>query len=109
MVIAELDYKYVSACDTSFYWKDFSSRLHLIKTNTTLNSGIYKIFAWIYFLRREIKKDIAQTGFRYYLNWNYHLDVQLAIIYLIKKWFDSSNQIINSNYNPPYTFSIITY
>ena len=82
MVIAGLGCKYASAYETSFYWKDFPNRLHLIKTNTTLNSDFYKIFAWIYFLRREIKRDIAQTGFR--VLWH------LAIRTLIKKWFNSS-------------------
>ena len=64
MVIVGLGSKYASAYDTSFYWKDFPGRLDLIKTNTTLNSSFYKIFAWIYFLRWEIKTDIVQTGFR---------------------------------------------
>ena len=41
----------------------FTSRLLLIKTNTTLNSGFYKIFEGIYFLRWEIKRDITQTSF----------------------------------------------
>ena len=41
------------------YWKEFPSRLHLIK----IKSSFYKIFAWIYFLRWKIKTDIAQIGF----------------------------------------------
>ena len=60
MATAGLASRYASAYDASFYWKEFSSRVHLIK----IKSGFYKIFAWIYFLRREIKIDIAQTGFR---------------------------------------------
>ena len=61
MFITALGSKYPSAYNTSFYWKDFPSRLRLIKTNTRLNSAFYKIFAWIYFLRGEINTDIAQT------------------------------------------------
>ena len=60
MVTSGVGSKYASAYDTSFYWKEFPSRLHLIK----IKSGHYKIFAWIYFLTQEIKTDIAQIGFR---------------------------------------------
>ena len=82
MAIAGLGSKYASAYETRFDWKDFPNRLHLIKTNTTLNRDFYKIFARIYFLRREINTDIAQTGFRVLRH--------LAIRTLIKKWFNSS-------------------
>ena len=41
----------------------FSFRLLLIKTNTTLNSSFYKIYAQIYFFRQEIKTDIIRTNF----------------------------------------------
>ena len=60
MVTAGLGSKYVSAYDTSFYWKEFSSRLHLSKTKTTLNRGLYKFFEWIYFLRLEIEGTVLQ-------------------------------------------------
>ena len=60
MATAGVGSKYASAYDTSFYWKEFPSRLRLIK----IKSGYHKIFAWIYFLRRKIKAGISQTGFR---------------------------------------------
>ena len=76
MVIAGPDSNYASAYDMSFYWKDFSSRLYLIKANTMLNSGFNKVSTWIYFLRREIKRDIVQIGFSVLLKtWYYHLYV----------------------------------
>ena len=98
MQAAGLGSKHASAYDTSFYWKGFPSRLHLNKTNnTTLSSSFYKIFAWTYFLSREIKTDIAQIGFCVLLKdliVKYIIDVWLSVIwYLIKKWFNSSNQI----------------
>ena len=52
-------YKDASACDTGFFKKEFPGRLHLIK----VKSGFYKIFTWVYFLRWEIKTDIAQICF----------------------------------------------
>ena len=65
MAIAGLGSKYASAYDTSvFTERIFPSRLLLIKANTTPSSGFYKIFTQIYFFRREIKTDIAQTSFR---------------------------------------------
>ena len=89
MQAAGLGSKHASAYDKSFYWKGFPSRLHLIKTNnTTLSSSFYKIFAWTYFLSREIKTDIAQIGFCVLLKnliVKYIIDVWLSVIwYLIK-------------------------
>ena len=83
MIIAGLGSKYASAYDTSFYWKDFPNRFHLIKTNTTLNSDPNKIFAWIY-LRREIKTQILRRlVFVYYSKTgNYNLGLQLSVIWL---------------------------
>ena len=93
MVTAGLGSKYVSAYDTSFYWKDLANRIHLIKTNATLNSNFYKIFPWIYFLRRKIKTGIEQTGFCVLFR-NLKLSPwRVAISNFIKKWFNSSNQI----------------
>ena len=87
MVIVGLGSKYASTYDTIFYWKDFPNILYLIKTNTMLNSDFYKIFAWIYFLRREIKTDIAQTGFRVLFKSLKLSPWRVAISNLIKKWF----------------------
>ena len=78
MVIARMSSKYTTAYDTSFYWKDFSSRLHLIKTNTTLNSGFIKILAWIYSLidgkLRQILRRLVVLAY-YFKTWYYYLEV----------------------------------
>ena len=52
-----------------------------------LNSDFYKIFAWINFLRREIKTDIARTGFRVLFKSLKLSPWRVAISNLIKKWF----------------------
>ena len=96
MVTAGVGSKYASTYDASFYWKECPRRLHLIR----IKSGFYKVFAWIYFLRREIKTDIAQFSSIIQklqkpdiITWQ--LDRwHVAISNLIKKWFISSyNQI----------------
>ena len=74
MVTAGVGYKYASAYDTSFYWTEFPSRFHLIK----IKSNFYEIFAWIYFLRREIKTNIAQIGFRILFQNNKNLILSLT-------------------------------
>ena len=97
MVTAGVGSKYASAYDTSFYWKEFPGRLHLIKTK----AGFYKISAWIYFLRREKSKtDLSQIGFRVlfknFKNLILSLDYLTVDVYsnLIKKRFiNRSNQI----------------
>ena len=90
MVTPRLGFKYASAYDTSFYWKEFPSRFYLIK----IKSSFYKIFKWIHFFRLEIKagadwfsRIIQKPDIVHLTAWC------VAIGNLIKKWFNSSNQV----------------
>ena len=56
-----------------------------------VNNSFYKIFAWIYLLRQEIRADIAQIDFRVLFKNLILSPWRVGISNLIKKWLNSSN------------------